>query len=270
MIAAHDAALDQRPEAIDCSSMNRAGDILAIGVVDRAVVEIFVQRIVSGVFVGRNEADFIGDGFADEAVERRGIGAGDDASNDITFALDDASDHLLAGAAGSRSALVPMPVLVLAADIGFVSFDNAHELAEFGIGEPGADTVAHIMCGRIATETEHTVDLERRNALLAGQHEVDDLEPYLETDIRVFEDRADQYGETIAGRAALPALPMKQAGAQFCNLLVPTTGATNAFGPAASDKILFASIIGREQFLELRDRHLLRELDSAHWSSSHA
>jgi hypothetical protein len=95
VIAAHDAALDQRPEAVNRRRVDRTSNILAFGMVDRSVVEIFVQRIVSGVFVGRNEADFLGDGLANEAVERRGIGARNNAGNDVAFALDDASDGFL-------------------------------------------------------------------------------------------------------------------------------------------------------------------------------
>jgi hypothetical protein len=36
-------------------------------------------------------------------------------------------------------------VLILAADIGFVNLDDAHQLAEFGISEAGAHACA---CGR--------------------------------------------------------------------------------------------------------------------------
>ena len=79
----------------------------------------------------------------------------DDAGNDVALALDCADDADL-----SRSrcrqlpplALVPMLVLVLPADVGFVNLDDASELVGLVFAEAGADAVAHVERGFVGAE----------------------------------------------------------------------------------------------------------------------
>ncbi len=264
--AAHDAALQQRPETIDGLRMNDAVDVLSGRVVDGAVVKNVVQRVVGGVFVGRDQANLLGHGLTDEGIQRRGIGAGDDACNHITLSADGADNDCLASAAGSRSAFVGMAVLVLAADVGFIDLDNAHELAEFGISKAGANTVRHIERGFIGAETHHAMDLERGNTFLAGQHQIDDLEPNVHGLIRVLKDRADQHGEPIAALVAFVTLPVKRSGLYHIHVIVVAARAANASRPAPSGQIRLAGIISRKQLFELRNRHLASEFDLAHRS----
>ncbi len=75
---AHNPALRQRPEAIDSCRMECTVDVLPSGMIDAAVVENSVQRIVSGVFVRRNQAGLFGYGFPNEGVERCGVGVRDE------------------------------------------------------------------------------------------------------------------------------------------------------------------------------------------------
>jgi len=157
-----------------------------------------------------------------------------------------------------------MPVSVLAADISFIDLDNSHKFTKFGHGEPSADAMAHIMCGRVGTEAEHPLYVQCGNTLLAGQHQVDDFEPSPQRDISVFEDRSDQNGKAITTSSAALALPMECPARQFIHVFVPATRTANAFRPTASNQILLASIVGREKFFELRDRHLRGEFDLAH------
>ena len=131
--AAHDTALQQRPKTIDSLSVNRAIDVLASAMPHGAVL---FQLAISRKFICCDQADFFRDGFANEAVQGFCIGMRDDARHHIALAFDGADNSVLAFAAGSWRALSPMSVFVLAADIGFIDFDNAQKLAEFRFGEP--------------------------------------------------------------------------------------------------------------------------------------
>src|SRR5207302_1104427 len=120
--------------------------------------------------------------------------AGDDARDDLALALDRAGHRDLARAgapAPSAAALIPVPVLRLAADEGLVHLDDPHQLAEVLVSEAGADAVAHVPGGRVRPEPHVAVDLQRADPLLASQHKVDDAEPLTQRLIRILEDRPD-------------------------------------------------------------------------------
>jgi hypothetical protein len=255
--ASHDAAFQERPEAIDGLSMHNTIDILPSAVPDGLM---FLQIPIARVFVRSNQADFLRNGFANEAVQSVGIGAFYHTRNDIAFALGGANDGFFAFAASAFRALILMPVPVLAADVGFVNFNNAHKLAEAGIRQASADAMAHIMSGRIGTKTHTAMDLEGRNTLFAGQHQIDNLEPSFERHVRVFKDRADKHRKPIAALFnALRALPVERPIGHGIDVLISTARACNDFWPAARDKIPLACIIVREQFFKLRNCHLLGE-----------
>jgi len=262
--ASHDATLQERPETIDCLGMDSAVNILTSAMPHGAV---FFQLAVTGIFVGRDQADFFRDGFADETVQGFCIGMCDNARHYIAIAFDGTHNGVLAFAAGSWRALIPMPVFVLPADISFIDFDDTHELAEFRLGEPCADTMTHIESGRIGAKAKHAVHLQCRNALLAGQHQIDDLEPGPHRNIGVLEDRAYKHGKAITKRRTLATLPMKPPFVQFCKLFVPATRAANSFRPTARNQVGFASVISREKPIELRDGHLCGEFWSGHRSA---
>jgi hypothetical protein len=256
VIAAHDAALQERPETVNRLRMNNAINVLPSAVSDRAVL---FQLPIAGVLVSRDEANFCGDRFADKGVQRFGIGALNDAGDNIAFALDRTDDNGLTGAASSRRALVSMAVLVFATYISFIDFDDAHELAEIWISKTSANAVAHIVSGRIGAKTKHPVNLQCGNALLAGQHQIDDFEPCLNADVGVFEDRSNEHREAIASCGTSAALPVKRTSVDFSELFIATARATDANRPATRDQVGFTGVIGREQFFELLDGHLVGE-----------
>ena len=159
-----------------------------------------------------------------------------------------------------------MSVPVLAADIGFIDFYDAHELTELVIGKSGANTVTHIMGGRVGAEAEHALYLQGTNAFLARQHQVNNFEPRFERDIGVFEDRAHQDRKPISlGRAGW-AFPFEWHSLQCIDTIASAVWAPDAFWPAKRNKIRFASIIGREQLIELSDSHLFGEFRGTHGS----
>jgi hypothetical protein len=260
--AAHDAAFQERPKAVDSLSVDRAVDVLASVMPNGAM---FLQ-LVSGMFVSRNQADFFGDRFADKTVQRCGIGVLDDASNDVAFALNSAHNGVLAFSTSPWSALIPMSVSVLAADVSFIDFDNANQLTEIWIGQPGSDAMTHIEGGRIGAKTHHAMNLQRRNSLLASQHQIDGLEPNSHRNIGVFKDRPDQDGKAISLRRTGWAFPFEWHRFQCIYAVASTVWATNAVWPAPRNEIRFASVIRRKQLVELGDGHLSSEFWGAHGS----
>lgn len=261
VIGAHHTALNQRPEPFNRVRVDGTNNIFARAVPDDLMREAAVQVPIAGVFIGCEQTDLVRHGFMNEAVQSASVCVVDDAGNDVALAFDGADDGKLASGSGAdKIALVLVFVRGLPTDIGFVNLDNAHELAEIGIKKARANAVAHIVRGRIRTEAHHALDLKGTDTLLAGQHEIDDLEPRLETNVRVLEDRSDQHREPIAALgSAFGALPVERLVGDGINVRVPATGAVHAVMPAAPDQILLAGVIGREQLFKLRDRHLFRK-----------
>jgi hypothetical protein len=63
------------------------------------------------------------------------------------------------------------------------------------------------MCGAIGAQSHHPLNLERADALLAGQHEVHDLEPLPERLIRVFKNDPGYMREALGGHCSAFASP---------------------------------------------------------------
>jgi hypothetical protein len=258
---ADNAPLEDRPEAFNGLSVDGAANILPGGMVNCLMREISVEVLVTNPFVGAEQAHLVGNDFANELFECRGANVADNAGDDITFALDSASHNGFAGAARpafAASALIFMPVLGLPADEGFVHFDNAHELAEFLVSQPGADARAHIPSRFEGAEPECSMDLTGGNALFAGEHQVDDPEPIPERDFCVLEDRSGDMGKAIGGALfrALVALPAVSHRAVFADL-GSAAWACNPIRPAVTDQIGAARIFVRKGLLPLGEGHLV-------------
>jgi hypothetical protein len=85
---AHHAGLEDRPEAFNRLGVNRADDVLPLGVVDDGVRIFLVELIIAHPLVGTEQADFVRDGFADEFTKRIGANILDNAGDHIALALD--------------------------------------------------------------------------------------------------------------------------------------------------------------------------------------
>jgi hypothetical protein len=257
------AALENRPETFDGLSVDCADDILASGMVNGNVREIFVEAPITGPLIGAKQTYFVRNGFADESGESGGIHVCDHARNDVTLATNSADDRRLAGTdtAGSTTAaaFILIPVLGQAADESFIDFDNAAELVNV-LHQCDADFVAHGPSCLIRTEAHIALDLQCAHAFLAREHEVDDAIPITERLVCVLEDRSGDMGEHITVRGAFFALPMPFAGRKIVNGWVAATRATNALWPAARDQIGFARLFVRERFLELCGGQLMNWL----------
>src|ERR1700730_658516 len=105
-----------------------------------------IERIVAGILIGAKQADFVGDGFADERGESGGIHVRDYTRDNIPLAADSADDRCFAGTDAASStaaaAFIPMPVLRQAADESFIDFDDTAELVNI-FHESCSDLMAH-------------------------------------------------------------------------------------------------------------------------------
>ncbi len=223
--------------------------------------------LVSNPLIGAEQANLRGDGLANKLCQRGCANILNDAGNHIALTSDCASDSGLtrtnAASSVTTAALVPMPVLGFAADECFVHLNDAHELAEIFVTESGADTMAHVPSRPVRAEAHHAMDLERANALLAGEHEMDDAEPVAQRLIRVLENRSGDMRETVIGfrGRAFVAEPIPRHLAMSLHMHVAATRAGNTLRPAMPDQIRAARIFVRERPFPLGEGQLMDRLN---------
>jgi hypothetical protein len=257
------AALSERPETFNRLGVNGADNILAASVVNSLVWEILVEAPVTNPLIGAKQADLGGNGLTHELGKGRGADILDNPRNHIALAADGARDSGLARADAACStpaaALIPMPVLGLAADEGFINLDGPYELPELFLAETRANAVAHIPSGSVRAEAHHAMDLKRADPLLAGEHEVDDAEPLAKRLIGVLENRPGDVGEAVIGPRGGTGIAQPVPGhrAVRLDLYVAAAGTGDAFGPAVPDQIGTARILIRERRFPLADGHLM-------------
>lgn len=261
MIGAHDASLDEAPEPFNSLCVNGTHNVLAEGMIHRPVREFLLNATITPPLVSAKQADLFGQGIVQEAVQGGRVGAVDDACDYRTFVLYCPGNNQLAARPALASPLVFVPVFGLAPDEGFVGFDNAHELAELRINQPGPDPHAEIVSGTVRAETHNALHFKSGNAFLTGQHHVYDSEPVAQADVGILKNGANKDREAVAARLdALCALPMKRPVSERIDLFIATTGTFDANRPAPGLQIRLAGIAIREHVLELFDGHLGGEL----------
>jgi hypothetical protein len=162
-----------------------------------------------------------------------------------------------------------MSVLVFASDERLIDLHDTHQFTEILLHQRRADAVRHIKSGLVRAEPHDPLDLKARNALLAGEDQIDDLEPLPQSDLGILKNGLDQDREAVC--AALPtvrALPMKRTIGQRIGPLGLATWAMDAVRPAAIREIRLAGVIRGEKPLPFRDRHLASELWLGHFRDS--
>lgn len=255
---AHDAALEDRPEAFNRIGVHCA-DNVALGAVHHGLPVVFLQVVVNLVFICRENADIGRNHFANEMLCGILGDAAQSAGDHIALAADSADHWRFTGPCAARFAvvfLIPMPVGVFAANPCFVNFDNAAQLG-FRLDKSGADFVAHGMRGPVRAEAHYALDLQGANSLFAGQHQMHDAEPLAQGLVRVLEDGPGDMREAVALSGASVALPFESHRADRKHFDVSTARAGNAARPAASNEILRAGLFIGERRFELRDCHLM-------------
>jgi len=119
---ANGAALEDTPEGFNRVRVHCADNVLMFVVIDRAVRVRSWQASVSGPRIGCQRDDFVGNRFGNKRDDGIASGALQHAGNDIALALHGTDDGYLAVVA---FLFVPVTVLVVSADVGFINLDNA-------------------------------------------------------------------------------------------------------------------------------------------------
>jgi hypothetical protein len=262
------AALHQRPKTFNRIRVDRTDNVLLRPMANETMRVFIAKPVIGAEIVSCQQTDFVGNRFTDEANQRFAVEAIEDAGDNLPLTLYRANDTDLsrAAAAGPATPLIPMFVLVLPADVGFIYLDDAAQLIGSMFTEASADAIAHVERGLVGTEAHVTHDLQGTHALFANQHKVHDLEPVAERLVRVLKDRPDQNREPIAARlGAFGALPVKGTIGDGIHVYIAATGAMDAFRPAASNEISLAGILIREHIVKLLICKLFYRFDAGHF-----
>lgn len=124
-------ALNQRPERLDRIGMNRTDDILPALMVNERMREVLTQLPIASVCIGAEQAYLFGNCRTDEVTQGFTGYAIENSRDDISVTSNGAHHYSFTTAPGTASrasstgaaALVLMPVLSFAADVGFIDSD---------------------------------------------------------------------------------------------------------------------------------------------------
>jgi len=277
MMRADDGPLNETPETLNRIRVNSTDNVLAGAVIDHLMVgELAADIAVSLPRIGAKQAHLVGNALAQKAVDRRAVQTLHNARHDIALTLHGTDDGDLAGRTSARpaagaiaiTALVFVPVLGLTTDKGLIHFHNAHQFLKLAVHEGRANLVADTPSSAIRTKAHHAMNLQGANAFLAGQHQMDDAEPFAEALVGVLKNGVDQHAKAVTGAGgAVVALPVKGLGLEFSNSGIAAARAAHTIGPAGLNQISLARFIVGEHRLKLADGHLLN-LDSVSHSDA--
>src|SRR6185437_10082276 len=229
MECADDAALDDRPEAFNRVGVDCTNDVFAFRMLDDLVRVQLLDVVIANPFIGHEKADLARHGIHHEFGEHFAADRINGARHDVALAADSANHRGFARAkaatSGTATALPTVLVLGLSADERFIHFDDPTKLVEIFLDQRRADAMAHIPSRFVGAETEMAMDLPRAHALLAGQHEVNDLKPAAQIDIGILKDCPGNVGEAITAGAAIRTLPSEFHGLEFVRAVRATARA---------------------------------------------
>ena len=206
LINAIDATFQDREESFDRISVNCAAYVFAISMSDGAVrSKIVTDESVDFAFVAHQVALLI-DVASHDAAKPVGRNRRYMERAHLALALNKGEYGMLLcgwqeGFAGR-----------LAAHVGFVDLNRDASAAKAiredatVIGHGLTDTVAEEPSGFHAA-IEHPLDLPGRNALLAGAKQMNDLQPQMQRQMAVLENRADPHREGLFAGVAFVAVP---------------------------------------------------------------
>lgn len=257
---AHDPAFHNGPETLDGIGMHCTDDILALGMIDDFMRILSVQLPVPHPLIRNQQADLMRDSLIHKASQGIGFDIGHDPGHHVALALHGSSDDRLPRSSAARAAIavIPMPVLGFPADECFIHLDIAYQLLKLTTPQRHADFVAHEPRSFVGTESHIAADLKRANALLTGQHQMNDAEPFTERLVGVLEDRPNQDREAIAdaSRRTLVALPMVVLR-MWVDVIIGATRTARTFRPSVLHQIFRASLVVWELALKIANRHLM-------------
>jgi len=86
VIVANDAALDERPKALNRVRVNRAHNVIFRALANDLMRKGAAQETIAAMLIGIEQTDPVGYRFVHKAIQCRSIGVGDDARHDVAFA----------------------------------------------------------------------------------------------------------------------------------------------------------------------------------------
>src|SRR6185369_16468178 len=126
VIAADDAALELRPEALNRVRVHRADHVAMRGMIDGLVVVAIAEPVIDLTLIGRDQAHSVADSFLDELLGSVAVQLVEHAGNDVATTFDRANDWRLGnGTASFVRPIFPVLVLIFTTDECFVDFDDA-------------------------------------------------------------------------------------------------------------------------------------------------
>ena len=140
-----------------------------------------------------------------------------------------------------------MAILLLAADVGFVDLDNAHQSLKVGVFHRSTDAMAHEPSSPIIAALNLAMDLKGADAFLGLAHQIDDLKPSPQRIIGILEYRLGDDAESIAIASTavfILANPMEGLGLQRIDFGF-SARAFHAIGPTHIAQQLLASVLSR-------------------------
>jgi hypothetical protein len=258
VVRSDDSALEQAPERFDIVRVNLSAHIFARAVADDFMRKEMSQIAVSAPFIRCDQTDFLRYRCLDKAAQRIGGSVFDDLADDVALPGNRADDGRFAGMCRSTAAILlailPMPVFLLSADVGFVNFDDPHELLELRVFHRSSQAMAHIPRCLVCAASDLALNLKSADAFFAVQDLPENLKPRLERIFGVLENRAANDAEAVV--FARLAEPVKRSRVQLVDRGVAATRTgDSAVSPAVLQHELLAGFIRREGFHQLAERH---------------
>jgi hypothetical protein len=253
-----DAPLEQAPKGIEIVCVYFPMHVFASGMMYFLVAISEPAEIVIALpFIRGYQIHLVTNCLGDEPIQRSLVRAFDDSANHVALTGNCPNNSSLSAAARDMTFLVPMAILVFAADKSLVYFHDSHELLEIGIHHPGPEPMAHIPSS-LMSSADLPGDLECTDALLTIQHLPEHFKPRLKVNVGILENGADCDGKAIGGslggRACL-ADPMPRARFELIHFGICATRALNTTRPATLHQEFLAGVVGREGFHELLKCH---------------
>ena len=261
VICSDDSTFQERPERFDIVGVNLAANVLACFVINRLMPIVETDPCVSSRFIGRDQINLVRNNFVYKSVDCVLRGIFDHLADDIAFPRDRADDSHLASVGSTAPAIflsfLCVAIFLLAADIGFINFHDAHKLLELRIVHRRAQAMADVPRGmqrRLLTE-EHPAHLSSRDAFLALEHRVENLEPSQKRNLGVLENRSNVEREAVSiSRPTLSvgAFPLPRQGDVVDGFALLAARASGLpVRPATPEQELSASVFGRKLFHQL-------------------
>jgi hypothetical protein len=250
MERAHHATLEQAPKAIQVRSMDVPAHIFAFVVIDDMMRKGASKTVVPRSFIGRDQRDILTHRLPDKVAQGESVCILDDLAHDVPLTGNgpNHADFPAADPCGMRP-FAHVPVLIFSANVRLIHFHFSHQFPKPSVSHRRSDAMAHIPSSFIGSASDHALNLQCANALLALENQENDLKPRPQWVIRILKNCLANDGEAIA--VPPPAClgladPVKRASLQCIHFLIVAAWTLHAVRPTLLLQKLFAGFFGGE------------------------